>query len=187
MSLPARPLLRDSRGLQDRSGSCLGTLPRSAAAIGSFCITEYMAVPVNLSLRLCGLQTMHPSRKAQIHSLRLRSQQHYMQEITQLLSVLCGSSLQQDGWSCNGLTYRASTDVRLLDHWICFLTEIHVISATSSTSSVFALESSARLPWSVMPSLRSFRFTTRATRCHATPCRADSRRAKPHIRNASRG
>ena len=43
--------------------------------------------------------------------------QFYMQLTTQLQSVLCGSSVRQDGWSCQGLTYRASIDVRLLDHW----------------------------------------------------------------------
>ena len=91
----------------------------------------------------------------------------------------CGSSVRQDGWSCNGLTYRASTDVRLVDHWICFLTEIHPTSATSSTSSVFALESSGRLSWSVMSTLRSFRFTTRATRCHAVTRDTTPRRLAP--------
>ena len=87
--------------------------------------------------------------------------------ITTLL--LHSSSVLQNGWSCYRLTCRASTDVRLLDLWICLPTETHPTLATSSTSSVFALESSARLPWSVMRTLRLSRFTTRATRCHAMP------------------
>ena len=51
-------------------------------------------------------------------------------------------------------------------------TETHPTTARSSTSSVSALRSSARLPWSVTCMSRSFRRTTRATR------------AKPYVANA---
>ena len=53
---------------------------------------------------------------------------------------------------------------------------MHPTSATSSTSFVFALDSSAHLPWSVMSALRAFRFTARATRYHAMPRHAMPRR-----------
>ena len=55
----------------------------------------------------------------------------------------------------------------------------HPTSANSSTSSVRVLESSARLPWSVMSTSRSFQFTTRATRCHATPRHNSRHNAAP--------
>ena len=53
-------------------------------------------------------------------------------------------------------------------------TETNPTPARSSTSSDSALQSSARLPWSVTCMSRSFRRTTRATR------------ARPYVANASR-